>query len=81
MVEPGPEELKSWLKRLLSTLARRPPEMVAEICERCHGYKDMACLGACPTGALQLVTVGDYLSSERQPADSHSQTAAERKTE
>jgi CRP-like cAMP-binding protein/Fe-S-cluster-containing hydrogenase component 2 len=78
MVEPGPEELKSWLKRVLSTLTRRPPEMVAEICERCHGYKDMACLSACPTGALQLVTVGDHLGLEGQPADSHSQTATER---
>ena len=65
MVEPESEELKGWLKRLLSALTRRPPEVVAEICERCHGHDDMACLTACPTGALQLVTVGDYL----RPAD------------
>lgn len=69
MIEPEPEELKGWLKRLLSALARRPPEVIAEICERCYGYDDMACLTACPTGALQLVTVGDYLRPEEQPAE------------
>ncbi|MFZ5918853.1 MAG: cyclic nucleotide-binding domain-containing protein [Chloroflexota bacterium] len=61
MVQPEPEELKGWLKRLFSTLTHHPPEVVAEICERCRGYTDMACLTACPTHALQLVTVGDYL--------------------
>lgn len=66
MVEPGLEELRGWLKRLLATVTRRPPEVVAEICERCTGYEDMACLTICPTGALQLVTVGDYLRPEEQ---------------
>jgi CRP-like cAMP-binding protein/Fe-S-cluster-containing hydrogenase component 2 len=67
MVETEPEELKSWLKRVLSALTHRPSEMVAEICERCHGYADKACLTACPTGALQWVTVGDYLRPDKQP--------------
>jgi CRP-like cAMP-binding protein/Fe-S-cluster-containing hydrogenase component 2 len=66
MVEPEPEELKGWLKRLLSALTQRPPEVVAEICERCDDYTDMACLTACPAGALQLVAVGDYLRPEEQ---------------
>ena len=66
MAEPEPEELKGWLKRLLSALTQRPPEVVAEICERCAGYADMACLTACPTGALQLVTVGDHLRLDEQ---------------
>jgi len=61
MIQPEPEELRGWLKRLLAALTQRPPEMVAEICERCHGHDDMACLNTCPTGALQLVTVGYYL--------------------
>ena len=78
MVEPEPEELKGWLKRLLSALTQRPPEMVAEICERCRGYEDMACLSACPTGALQLVTVGDYLRLQERPAGDQSPTATER---
>jgi CRP-like cAMP-binding protein/Fe-S-cluster-containing hydrogenase component 2 len=78
MIEPEPEELRGWLKRLLSALTHRPPEMVAEICERCHGYDDMACLSACPTGALRLVTVGDYLRLEKQPITKESQTATER---
>lgn len=68
MIEPEPEELKGWLKRLLSAVTHRPPEVIAEICERCYNYADMACLTACPTGALQLVTVGDYLRPEEQPA-------------
>ena len=66
MAEPEPEELKGWLKRLLSALTQRPSEVVAEICERCAGYADMACLPACPTGALQLVTVGDHLRLDEQ---------------
>jgi CRP-like cAMP-binding protein/Fe-S-cluster-containing hydrogenase component 2 len=64
LVQPDPEELKGWLKRLFLTLTHRPPEVVAEICERCHGHDDMACLSACPTDALQLVTVGDYLRTD-----------------
>lgn len=74
MAEPEPEELKGWLKRLLSALAQRPPEVVAEICERCTGYADMACLTACPTGALQLVTVGDHLRLDEQLVEDESQT-------
>ena len=66
MIEPEPEEFKGWLKRLLAMLARRPPDVIAEICERCSGYDDMACLKACFTGALQLVTVGDYLRPDEQ---------------
>jgi CRP-like cAMP-binding protein/Fe-S-cluster-containing hydrogenase component 2 len=72
LIEPQPEELKGWLKRLLSALAHRPPEVIAEICERCHGYDDLACLSACPTGALRLVTVGDYLRREERPAETQS---------
>jgi len=73
MAEPDPEELKGWLKRLLSALTHRPPEMVAEICERCTDYADMACLTACPTSALQLVTVGDYLRPEEQLVEKDNQ--------
>ena len=75
MVQPEPEELKGWLKRLLSTLMQRPSKVVAEICERCHGYRDMACLTACPTGALRLITVGDYLRPNEQQAERESQPA------
>jgi CRP-like cAMP-binding protein/Fe-S-cluster-containing hydrogenase component 2 len=75
MVEPQPEELSGWLKRLLSTLARRPPEVIAEVCERCHGYDTLACLTACSTGALQLVTVGDYLRREEQPAEQETRSS------
>jgi len=66
MVEPQPEELKGWLKRLLAALARHPQQVVAEICERCQGHRDLACLTACPTSALQMVTVGDYLRQREE---------------
>ena len=69
MVEPEPEELGGWLKRLFSALIHRPPEVVAEICERCQGYADMACLTACPTGALRLVIVGDFLRPDELPEE------------
>ncbi len=74
MVEPESEELKGWLKRLLWAVTHRPPEVVAEICERCHDHDDMICLTACPTGALQLVTVGDYLRSEDQLEETQSRS-------
>jgi CRP-like cAMP-binding protein/Na+-translocating ferredoxin:NAD+ oxidoreductase RNF subunit RnfB len=78
MIHSEPEELTGWLKRLLSTLTQRSPEMMAEICERCHGYDDMVCLSTCPTGALQLVTVGDHLRPKEQPTAKEEQTATER---
>ncbi|UCC62788.1 MAG: cyclic nucleotide-binding domain-containing protein [Anaerolineae bacterium] len=78
MIQPEPEELRGWLKWLLAALTQRPPEMVAEICERCHGHDDMACLNTCPTGALQLVTVGYYLRPKEQPPAQENQTAMER---
>jgi CRP-like cAMP-binding protein/Fe-S-cluster-containing hydrogenase component 2 len=69
MVEPEPEEFKGWLKRLFSALIHRPSEVVAEICERCQGYANMACLAACPTGALRLVIVGDFLRPDEVPEE------------
>jgi Fe-S-cluster-containing hydrogenase component 2 len=31
----------------------------ADKCDLCHGYSDLACVSACPTGALRLVAVED----------------------
>jgi CRP-like cAMP-binding protein/Fe-S-cluster-containing hydrogenase component 2 len=73
MAEPEPEELTGWVKRLLSALAHRPSELVAEICERCTDDADMACLTACPVDALQLVTMGDYLRPEKQLVEAENQ--------
>lgn len=80
LVRPDPEELKGWLKRLFSTLIHRPPDVVAEICERCHGHSDMACLSACPTDALQLVTVGDYLRTDNGTAPQSQKDVSHPKT-
>jgi CRP-like cAMP-binding protein/Na+-translocating ferredoxin:NAD+ oxidoreductase RNF subunit RnfB len=34
-------------------------EMRADKCDLCHGYADLACVSACPSGALQLRPVED----------------------
>jgi len=33
------------------------PQLRADKCDLCHGYDDLACVSACPTGALQLRSV------------------------
>lgn len=33
------------------------PTHRADKCDLCHGYDDLACLSACPTGSLQLIPV------------------------
>lgn len=38
------------------------PTHRADKCDLCHGYDDLACVTACPTGALRLVPVEELLS-------------------
>ena len=48
------------LKRMKAgTIPLEPiqPTYRANKCDLCHGYDDMACISACPTGALKLVPV------------------------
>ena len=48
------------LNRLkMPTIALTPaqPAQRADKCDLCHGYDDLACVSACPTGALRLVPV------------------------
>lgn len=33
-------------------LGKKPPKKVAQKCDRCAGYDDMACVAACPTGSM-----------------------------
>jgi Fe-S-cluster-containing hydrogenase component 2 len=33
----------------------------ANKCDLCHGYEDMVCISACPTGALRYVPVEEIL--------------------
>ncbi len=59
----------AWLEPLRKRLATphlipleaRPPVQRADKCDLCHGYDDMACVRACPTGALQLVPIEDIM--------------------
>jgi CRP-like cAMP-binding protein len=50
---------RSFAKLRIPTIALEPvrPKMRASKCDLCHGYDDMACVTACPTGALRLVPV------------------------
>jgi CRP-like cAMP-binding protein len=45
--------------RLTIPLEASQPQMRADKCDLCHGYDDLACVSACPTGALQLRPVED----------------------
>jgi CRP-like cAMP-binding protein/Fe-S-cluster-containing hydrogenase component 2 len=60
---PSPSPLWSLWNRLKrprnSTIPLQPsqPRMRADKCDLCHGYDDLACVSACPTGALQLMPV------------------------
>jgi CRP-like cAMP-binding protein/Fe-S-cluster-containing hydrogenase component 2 len=38
----------------------RPPR--ADKCDLCHGYEDLACVSACPSGALRLMPVEELFS-------------------
>lgn len=59
----------AWLEPLRKRLATpqiipleaRPMVQRADKCDLCHGYDDMACVSACPTGALQLVPIEDIM--------------------
>jgi CRP-like cAMP-binding protein/NAD-dependent dihydropyrimidine dehydrogenase PreA subunit len=46
-------------QRLAPIIPLQPvrPTHRADKCDYCHGYGDMACISACPTGSLQLVPV------------------------
>ncbi len=57
---PGP--LRSLWQRLrqgapVIPLQAAGPTHRADKCDLCHGYSDLACVRACPTGALRLVPV------------------------
>lgn len=39
---------------------------IANKCDLCHGYEDMACVNNCPQGALQLVAAEDILDLQNE---------------
>lgn len=40
--------------RIMIPLEASHPQLRADKCDLCHGYDDLACVSACPAGALQL---------------------------
>jgi len=45
------------LKHPTIPLQTDQPAQRADKCDYCHGYDDLACVSACPTGALRLMPV------------------------
>ncbi len=53
------EEMQQRIRQRFQPIPLEPsrPTRRADKCDFCHGYNDMACRSACPTGSLQLVPV------------------------
>ncbi len=64
MVQIAPEPAGGLWERLLAGLLGRPAQEEgiprAEKCDLCRNYPELACLAACPTGALKRVRVEEY---------------------
>jgi CRP-like cAMP-binding protein/NAD-dependent dihydropyrimidine dehydrogenase PreA subunit len=79
MVQLTPEPHRGLLGRLLAgvlgreeaAVAQEPP-LRAEKCDLCRDYPELACLSACPTGALKLVQVEEYFGVRLRPDDKRS---------
>jgi CRP-like cAMP-binding protein/Fe-S-cluster-containing hydrogenase component 2 len=50
------------LKQPAIPLQQAQPTHHAAKCDLCHGYDDMACVSACPTGALRLMPIEELFS-------------------
>ncbi len=46
-----------WRTPVIHLEATHQPHQRAHKCDFCHGYNDLACVSACPTGALRLAPV------------------------
>lgn len=46
-----------WRTPVIHLEAAHQPHQRAHKCDLCHGYHDLACVSACPTGALRLAPV------------------------
>ncbi len=46
-----------WRKPVIHLETAHQPHQRAHKCDLCHGYNDLACVSACPTGALRLAPV------------------------
>lgn len=74
MVELTPEPHRGLLGRLLTNLLGQEepaehaePPTRADKCDLCRDFDDLACLAACPTGALKQVDVEEYFGVRFRP--------------
>ncbi|MFH1017803.1 MAG: 4Fe-4S dicluster domain-containing protein [Pseudomonadota bacterium] len=51
--------------RFLAPGKKIKPKFIADKCEHCDGYAEMACVTNCPTGAIIEVEAGDLLENPR----------------
>ncbi|MCS6839606.1 MAG: cyclic nucleotide-binding domain-containing protein [Roseiflexus sp.] len=51
------ERWQRWRTPVIHLEAAHQPRQRAHKCDLCHGYNDLACVSACPTGALRLAPV------------------------
>ncbi len=51
------ERWQRWRTPVIELEAVQRPQQRAHKCDLCHGYNDLACVSACPTGALRLASV------------------------
>jgi Fe-S-cluster-containing hydrogenase component 2/CRP-like cAMP-binding protein len=52
-------------KRFFSPDKKVKPKFIADKCNHCEGYKDMACISNCPTDAIIEVAAADLLDSPK----------------
>jgi Fe-S-cluster-containing hydrogenase component 2 len=51
--------------RFLNSGGKIKPKFIADKCNHCEGWEDMACVSNCPTGAIIEVEAGDLLENPR----------------
>jgi Fe-S-cluster-containing hydrogenase component 2 len=51
------QRLQRWRMPVIPLETDHQTQQRANKCDLCHGYNDLACVSACPTGALRLVSV------------------------
>lgn len=51
--------------RFMTPEKKRPPKLIADKCNHCEGFDDMACIANCPTDAIIEVNSADLLENPR----------------
>jgi Fe-S-cluster-containing dehydrogenase component len=59
------DEEDARFSRFITEDKKRPPKVIADKCNHCYGYDDMACITHCPTDAIIEVNSADLLDNPR----------------